>query len=138
MPRAIETYRLGLERLANNPVERSKLELNIGSVYFTLGDLDAAIAHFRIAIAADPRSPRAHSNLGLALATTVASRGDRRAPDRNPPSPDDTEIRNQLRRVRTHRSSRLVMAHSDPKLIHSDRVALPPTHTIVTGPPLRR
>ena len=139
MPRAIETYEFGIGRLADDPAGRSKLETNIGSVYFTLGDVDGAIARFRTAIAADPRSPRAHANLGLAL----ASRGRRAEAIEElrtalQLSPDDPEIRNQLRRVTDLRSSRLVMAHSDPKLIHSDRVALPPTHTIVTGPPLRR
>ena len=97
MPRAIETYESGLGRLADDPAGRSKLESNIGSVYFTLGDVDGAIARFRAAIAADPGSPRAHSNLGLAL----ASRGRRfeaieelRTALRL--SPGDPEIRNQL------------------------------------------
>jgi tetratricopeptide (TPR) repeat protein len=98
MQRAIETYELGLRRLADKPADRSKLETNIGSVFFTLGDMDGAIEHFRKGIVSNPQNAHAHCNLGLAL----AKQGQRaiaieelRIAQRL--SPGDSEIRDRLR-----------------------------------------
>jgi tetratricopeptide (TPR) repeat protein len=98
--RAIETYQLGLRRLAEMPADRSKLETNIGSVCFTLGDLDGALEHFRKAIASDPSNAHAHCNLGLALARQgqrALAIEELRVAQRL--SQGDSEIRDLLRRI---------------------------------------
>ena len=106
MRRTVEVYERGLRCLADKPADQSKLETNIGSVFFTLGNMDDAIARFRKAIAADPLSAHAHSNLGLALATRgqrIAAIEELRIALRL--SPGESEIRNHLHRLTSPQES---------------------------------
>jgi cytochrome c-type biogenesis protein CcmH/NrfG len=69
MEQAIAAFERGLRCPDGRTFDRSKLENNLGSARVVLGDLPAAIAHFRRAIQDDPSYADAHSNLGLSLAS---------------------------------------------------------------------
>jgi tetratricopeptide (TPR) repeat protein len=69
MVRATASFERGLRCSDARPFARSKLENNLGSARVVLGDLPAAIRHFRRAIDHDPYYADAHSNLGVALAS---------------------------------------------------------------------
>jgi tetratricopeptide (TPR) repeat protein len=48
--------------------ELSDMHSNLGTVLVALGEREAAISHYRLAVDSNPASPTAHFNLGLSLA----------------------------------------------------------------------